>query len=238
MNQENSQPSVHSLALVVHSANLGSDQTLSVVAHDVHHQDRKSMLGPGRVFSTRDKQELLGLLSGNLNMSLEMLDERCLAASQETIMWFKPRGKQLVNVQGTELEVPLPSLIFLLHQRQLHIVAYKGNRRPDPDTKLLACGLPNVSRNGSWCSGGNAMPAHPTQSDIEGIERRFFLSPFTHWTGNHVTDAGDMEQFFHDLSEKRSYPVNKLAPATQPLRNGWDDRCVTLKSWMNEIVGA
>jgi PRTRC genetic system protein B len=228
------QPSVQSVALVVHSSKLGDDETLSVVAHDVHHQDSKSTLGPGRVFSTRDKRQLAGLLSSNLNMSLELISERCLAASQETLMWYKPRSKQMVNIEGEEMEVPLPSLIFLLHRRQLHIVAYKGDRRPDGDTKLFGCGLPNVALDGNWCSGGNRMPAHPTQSDIAGIEKRFFLSPFTHWGGCSPKGAGDMVQFFTDLKSKRSYPVSKLAPAKSNRRT-WDET-TTLTNWMNGIV--
>lgn len=227
------QPSVNSVALIVHSATIGSEKTLSITTHNVHHHDRKSMLGEGRVFSTRDKQQLLSLLSDNLNMSMELLDEHCLAASQETLMWYRPRGRQVVNIQGAEIEVPLPSLIFLLHRRQLHVVSYKGDKRPNRDTKLFAAGLPNIGCSGDWCSGGNRMPANPSQKDMEAIERRFFLSPFTHWTADPVKGAGDMEQFFHDLSKKRSFPVSKLRE-TQNARH-WEPTA-TMGIWMNSIV--
>lgn len=229
----NQQPSISSVALVVHSAQLGSETTMSVVAHDIHHRDTKSILGPGRVFSTQDKQSLISLLAEHMNTSLEMLNPLCLATSQETMMWYRPRSKRLINIMGKELEVPLPPLAFLLHRRQLHIVSFRGDKRPDSDTKLYTSGLPNVYLDGKWCSGGNVLPANPSQKDIETIENRFFMSPFTHWNGGSANKAGDMEQFFTDLTDKRTFPTSRLKPVPS---QGFHSDTQTLGRWMHEIV--
>lgn len=218
---------VQSVALVLHKITVNNgDNELSVIAHDVHHTQGQSVLGPGRVFSTRDKQALTEILSNDLNRTLELLQPVCLAASHETLLWYRPRQRTTVCLQGQELAVPLPSLVFLCHQGQLYVMAYRGNRRPTPATRLFVSGLPNIQQAlGDWCSGGNRLPEHPAQSHIERIETMFFRSPFTHWGSWSPDDNADITEWFTAMADKKTFPVSVLPSADQ-----------TLGQWFSQIT--
>jgi PRTRC genetic system protein B len=186
------------------------------------------MLGPGRPFGHDDKTALMQCLTSYMNRDLEFLDATCLAASHQTLMWYRPRRKTTVNIKGTEHVVPMPSLVFLLHKGQLSVAAYKGERRPERDTQLLNCGLPNIQSNtGNWCSGGNRLPDQPAQHMIERMEAMFFESPFTHFGYFRPCDADtSMEQFFEQIAKKQRFPMSALS-----------DMGCTLNYWMEFKTG-
>ncbi len=224
-------PAINSRALVIHQAQFGNAQdTFSILSHDVYHHGGKSALGPGRPFGHDEKTALLSILSDYMNRDLEFLDAYCLASSHESLVWYRPRQKTTINVNGEDMDVPMPSLIFMAHKGHLYVAAYKGERRPERDTKLLNCCLPNVGGHGSWCSGGNRIPDLPIQAHAAKIEKMFFLSPFTHW-GTFVPSEGDdrklkMETFFSGLKGKRTFPISLLS-----------DMKVTVSEWMDIITG-
>ncbi|WP_273208695.1 PRTRC system protein B [Marinobacter subterrani] len=220
---------VQSSAIVIHEVDTGNyESILTLTSHDIHHHDGKSDLGPGRVFSEQDKHELMNLLSANISRGMEILDPHCLAHSNETLMWYRPRQKTTINIQGREVRVPLPSLVFLCHRRSLYVMAYRGEQRPDPETRLFFCGLPNIqSTNGNWCTGGNRLPERPRQHHIHSIERMFFESPFTHWGALQPTSADSMEGWFDELRRKPRFPMKSLPEHDKPL-----DR------WFTSIVSA
>lgn len=211
---------IESCALVIHRAKFGKDQeTFSILSHDIYHTSNSSVLGAGRPFGHEEKLALMTMLGDYRGSDLEFLDAQCLASSHETMMWYRPRQKTTLNVQGTDYTVMVPSLVFLLHKGLLNVAAYKGDRRPERNTKLLHCGLPNIQNNlGSWCAGGNRLPDRPNQAMIERIEGMFFLSPFTHWNSQYaaVDDPGavasdkGMIDFFSGLQGKARFPVSKL----------------------------
>lgn len=222
-------PNVSSQAFVLHRAKFGEDgDTFTILAHDVFHQNGKSQLGPGRAFGHDQKTALLTILSGYMQRDLEFLDAVCLAASHQTLVWYRPRQKTTVNLRGTEIDVPMPSLVFLAHKGQLHVAAYKGERRPERDTKLLHCALPNIQTNlGGWCSGGNRLPDMPSQHHIERMEKMFFQSPFTHWGHTRPSEAGEsMEDYFTALKGKTRFPISQL-----------EEMGTTLTGWMDVITG-
>ncbi|ABM21163.1 MULTISPECIES: PRTRC system protein B [Marinobacter] len=226
---------VQSCALVIHRARFGDSQdTFSILAHDIHHTETKSVLGAGRPFGHDDKMSLMAMLGDYRGSDLEFLDAKCLASSHETMMWYRPRSKTVVNIVGHEYTVAVPSLVFMLHKGSLHVAAYKGERRPERNTKLLHCGLPNIQSNiGHWCSGGNRLPDRPHQGQIEKLEDMFFTSPFTHWNPEYaaVEDTStvgsnkQMETFFKDLQGKARFPVSKLK-----------DMGCELEQWMRHIT--
>lgn len=214
------EPLIESTAVVFHEIQTGDySKELSVITHPIHY-DRKGqpMLGAGRVFSTSDKQRLADSLGRNLTRDVEFMDTQCLAGGAETLMWFSPRkGKRELCVIDEYLQVPLPSLVFLLHKGQLFVKAYKGDKRPDPKTRLYDAPLPNLYADASWCDGGNRLPGFPAQSDIERIERMFFESPFT---GMHHTNIGgftQMQPYFRSLAKKKVFPTSTLRGNDQAL---------------------
>lgn len=219
---------IESTAIVFHHLQTGmSGESLSVVTHDFRQTDAGPSLGPGRVFGTSDKMALARVLIDDLNTGIELLNERCIVANLETLMWFRPRANTKLCVAGVDYTVPLPSLLFLCHRGKLYVRAYKGNKRPDQDTELYSAGLPNLYQHGSWCAGGNQLPSHPCQRDIEKIEAMFFESPFTH-AGSEPLPGGalDMTSWFGSLQNKRSFPTRSLEPAD-----------MTLGRWINRVSG-
>lgn len=226
---QNRTPAIASRAFVLHQAQFGNEEsTFSILTHDVYHQGGQSQLGPGRPFGHDEKAALMAILSTYMQRDLEFLDAVCLAASHETLMWFRPRQKTTINLRGTEINVPMPSLVFLAHKGKLHVAAYKGERRPERDTKLLHCSLPNIQTNvGGWCSGGNQLPDMPSQHHIERMERMFFQSPFTHWGFNRPCENDvSMEDFFTSLKGKARFPISQLS-----------EMGATLADWMGFITG-
>lgn len=212
---QNPNAAIQSVALVMHRASFGHESdSFSILAHDIHHTGDKSVLGAGRVFGHEDKMALLHILGDYRGSDLEFLDAKCLASSHETMMWYRPRQKTLMNINGTDHTVMVPSLVFLLHKARLFVAAYRGDKRPERDTTLFHCSLPNIQSNvGNWCTGGNRLPDRPHQGQIEGIEDMFFLSPFTHWNSDYAAsnDAEpDMDAFFESLAGKRNFPNSKL----------------------------
>lgn len=223
---------IQSTALVFHQIRHGSqyrygDSDLSVIVHDVRHDDSQPTLGPGRVFSNTDKQRLAEVLVEDLRVNVELLNPYCLSAAQQTLMWYRPRGRQSLRFQHETLECPLPSLVFLAHKGQLYVKAYKGERRPDANTPLTSAGMPNTNHFGSWCSGGNTVADFPTQRDIERIEERFFLSPFTHMGSERLPHKGpeNMEAFYRWLAGQRRYPSGSMVSSN-----------LTLGQWLKRIT--
>ena len=245
---------VQSIALLIHQVEQSAtnEQAIAIMAHDVFHQENgQSMLGAGRPFGHTEKKHMLDILSQDTSPEMEFLEARCLAQGKETLMWYRPRQRTQVDVLGKDYNVPLPSLVFLLHQKELFVAAYAGDKRPTKDTRLLKAGLPNVGGiDGLWCSGGNSLPSHPRQSHIEEVERVFFLSPFTHFNGADAefdlpgaedsTTKEYMLSYFDLLASKRTFPVSKLARLegqSTHFRRNFDERGVTLKSWFDAITG-
>lgn len=219
--------SVQSTALVIHHAALANrEEILSVTTHDIHHGERQSVLGPGRVFDMKAKEDLSALLSNHLNNSMELLSPVCLAAGVETLMWHRPRRKTTVNINGKIMDVAVPSLVFTAHKGRLYVMATQGEKRPDADTRLLVSGMPNVGADGSWCSGGNPIPEQPRQRHIVAMERSFFESPFTHWatSGNPDTNLS-IEDWFSSLKGKARFPMRSLR-----------DSRTTLNQWFKKIT--
>jgi PRTRC genetic system protein B len=217
--------SVTSIALVINTASIDrADEILTVTAHDIHHGPDKSTLGPGRVFDLASKRALCATLAGHIDNGIELLSPHSLVVSKDTLIWHRPRKKTTVNINGKILAVPMPSFVFALHKSHLYVVAVPGDKRPNHDTPLMVCGMPNVSASGSWCSGGNQLPGEPRQSQIERIEKVFFESPFTHWSSALPKTTGSMEGWYDELSRKSSFPMRSLPKLNR-----------TLESWIEQL---
>ena len=219
---------IESTAIVFHHLQAGiTSESLSVVTHDFRQTDTGPSLGPGRVFSSSDKAALARVLVDDLNTGIELLNEHCVVANLETLMWYRPRASAELCIAGVDYTVPLPSLLLLCHQGKLYVKAYKGASRPHEGTDLYSAGLPNLYAQGAWCSGGNQLPSHPSQRDIERVQSMFFESPFTH-AGSEPLPGGatDMITWFESLQGKRTFPTKTLESSD-----------LTLGHWINRVSG-
>ena len=204
---------VETTAILFHELHTGDYQSeLSVVTHPVA-SDAKGLpvLGPGRVFSTADKQRLVNALNSEQSAKIEFLEARCIVSNVETMMWYRGREEKTeICVNGKYFKIALPSLVFLVHQGKLYVAAYKGEKRPTPDTALYDAPLPNLYSGGSWCDGGNKIPGFPSQADCERLEAMFFESPFTHMGGRDLPKKMSMGEYYGELETKKRYPTSTL----------------------------
>lgn len=216
---------VQSTALIFHEVNTGpGDRTLSVVAHDVLYREQQSpVMGAGKVLDTEAKAKILQVLNDDVQRSPEFIEPATLFQDRETLVWYRVRQKTRVCLDGHNLSIPVPSLVFMLHRGHLYVRAYKGERRPSPDTHLICSGLPNLYANGSWCAGGNRLPERPSQRHMADVEGMFFESPFTHDGSERPINGGGLD-WLRSLEGKPRFPIRQL-PGTRH----------TLMSWIKEV---
>ena len=216
---------IESMALVIHHLETGiNGNSMAIVAHEFRQSESGPQLGPGRVFNSSDKRAMAKILVDEINTDIELLSECCLVSNLETLTWYRPRAKASICMHGKDLNVPLPNLVFLCHKGKLFVKAFKGTKRPNFDTDLFSSSLPNMYEQGSWCSGGNRLPEHPTQRDIAKIETMFFESPFTH-SGSEPFPGTTIDTWLETLQEKQSFPIKALIPSR-----------LTLGTWINRIT--
>lgn len=241
MSQEND-ISVESTALMIHQINHYHESTLSLVVHDVRTdaQGRPS-LGAGRVLDEACKQNIIEILDRDINRNQGFIRPELLLHEPTRMVWFRKRRKTSINLAGEIITVPMPSLVFLLEQGRLSVVAIKGERRPQPTTRVFHSALPNVDVNGVWCSGGKQLPERPQQRHIERIETMFFEAPFTYGRGSTMATQGladseglecaDEMAAWHCLVGMHRFPGSRLLPLrpNQP----WGGDTVTLEQWVN-----
>jgi PRTRC genetic system protein B len=105
-------------------------------------------------------------------------------------IWFRPsdeKHKNLMTLNGKF--VHHPPLLFVVGQRGgdgLAAHALTENKRPTPDTVLYRAPYWNLNDQGGMCRGNISLPSCSTKS-IDGFERAFFNSAFSHTSGGLLT---------------------------------------------------
>lgn len=155
-----------------------------------------------------------------------------LAIGDDNVTWYTPSSVRLAYFQlESEYEVPpftaqvpYPGLIFCAN-KGLRIFAFKGDKRPTPDTQLFACPAMNVAADATLCL-GNMVP--PSQSIIETIpewERLFFDGVNTHPGANQdhlIRYRKGIVQLWLDLVKRnaKTFPERYLHPFGVPAKTG------------------
>ena len=151
------------------------------------------------------------------------LPESVLAVGLNSIVWFLPAADRTVSFacRGNEVigtrsaKTPHPSLVFGVNDCGWFVYAVKGNKRPTPETALWQAPYFNVWDSGKICVGTTQTPTGATTQQIDGWNKAFFASSFSHpnihQRGRLVASGGAYE-FWRDLldGKYKSFPQKQL----------------------------
>jgi len=120
-----------------------------------------------------------------------VLPERVLAVDEETLIWYEPPQHRHLAFRMSEQfparsigtvsgRVPCPGVVFVVHQQQWQVAAFKGSGRPVASTRLFHAPFFNVHSNREICAGSVLKPSTNAVSAIDAWSRAFFGSFFSH----------------------------------------------------------
>lgn len=205
----------------------GARQSFAAWHRAIANPDGAPMLGEAEPLST----EFLRVLSAGLGAYVEpeILPTAVLVRNAEMLVWWSPaQNRTLFFAAHTEdasalngLVYPVPPLVFKVAGRRLWVRALARDERPDADTPLQTAPFWNVNDAGEVCLGTMRVPHSTGVDSIEGWERGFFESEFTHASGASrlTTFPGGFIPLCRALAGSRDpFPTRYLTPARETLR--------------------
>jgi PRTRC genetic system protein B len=197
-----------------------------ITRHDVHAQKQgPPVLGVAQPLTTAFVENLAESLGGSA--SAEVLSENILAKSERMIAWWTPRRRRQMFYENSEgkmqtlngMPFPQPPLVWKVNHGGLFIRALAENKRPKAETKLAVAPFWNVSDDGSVCLGSMRCPGSASAASIEGWEKGFYESAFTHANVGRLTrHEGGHDALWGELAGKRRpFPTESLIHLPQTL---------------------
>ena len=198
-----------------------------VTLHEVIHDSQGARLAEGQLVTP----DLLIDLMVSLGKSVptEILPERVLVRTTETIVWWMPAGERTMffSDRGGDAALqrmnarryPHPALLFKVSGTHLWIRALSRNERPEASAKLYMAPYWNCYENGVVCTGSMKIPREKSVAAIDGWEQAFFQSEFTHAAGvrKHTHFPGGLLAMWESLEGKKKFPVRYLVERKQTL---------------------
>jgi len=196
-----------------------------VTLHEVIHEVEEARLGTGHLVTPQMLTHLMNALGQSTPR--EILPERVLVRTADTIVWWKPAGQivmffsdrggdaMLKKLNGKKY--PHPPLLFKVNGSSLWIRALAANRRPTRKSPLYMAPYWNCDDNGSVCTGTMKIPREKSVTAIEDWEQSFFRSEFTHagGAGKRTTYPGGMLAMWQTLLSKPQFPGRYLVRVKQ-----------------------
>jgi len=159
----------------------------------------------------------------------EILPANVLVRTSELLVWWTPAqyrtlffGEQ--SEAGKDLSgkrYPLPPLVFKVSGGTLWVRALEKNERPTSITTLKTAPFWNGNDAGQICIGTMRVPRSSGVEAMEGWERGFFQSEFTHAYGAaRLTSfpGGFLDLCRHLVGSRKPFPVEYLTDARETLR--------------------
>lgn len=144
-------------------------------------------LGAGQPLEQGDLLTLLARAGRDVGVR-GWIAPRILYVAPRAIAWWRPAAPApmffnagSIDKRARQGTAPQPSLVFAVtSSRRWHVWAVGGDERPHAGTRLMQAPYPNVYEDGQVCQGNVDLPKVLAPSTIEGFERGFFESRFTH----------------------------------------------------------
>jgi PRTRC genetic system protein B len=197
-----------------------------ITRHEVVAQKQgPPVLGVAQPLTTAFVSHLAESLGGSA--AAEVLPESILAKSDRMIAWWTPRRRRRMfyeNAEGKMLNLsgrvfPQPPLVWKVIHGSLSIRALAENKRPNAESKLAVAPFWNLSDDGSVCLGSMRCPESTSVGSIEGWEKGFYESAFTHANVGRLTRlGGGHDALWNEMAGKRCpFPSDALIPLPQTL---------------------
>ena len=196
-----------------------------VTLHEVTDEGGEARLGAGHLVTPKMLSRLMNELGEST--PAEILPERVLVRTADTIVWWKPSGQAVMffSDRGGDAilkklngrRYPHPPLLFKVSGSNLWLRALGANQRPTGKSPLYMAPYWNCHDNGSVCTGTMKIPREKSISAIEDWERSFFQSEFTHagGAGTLTTYAAGLLAMWQTLLSKPRFPVRYLVKVKQ-----------------------
>jgi PRTRC genetic system protein B len=169
-----------------------------VTLHDIDRPLKGApRLGPGRPIGRGELAKLLAAAGRESAMS-GWVDPRVLFVGPELLVWHTPPQQRPMFFRCTDPKAgrlrdcagtaPQPSLVWAVSGDRWYVWATQlGDLRPGPESDLYQAPYLNVYDDGGICTGNAAVPRHLSAESIDGYERAFYESRFTHPNARHLT---------------------------------------------------
>lgn len=196
-----------------------------VTVHEVIHEGEEARLATGHLVTPQMLSRLMNELGESTRT--EILPERVLVRTADTIVWWKPAGQAVMffSDRGGDAilkrlngkKYPHPPLLFKSTGSNLWIRALGANRRPTEESGLYLAPYWNGYDNGSVCTGTMRTPREKSVAAIEDWEQSFFRSEFTHagGAGKRTTYPGGLLAMWQALQTKPEFPIRYLVKVKQ-----------------------
>ena len=151
------------------------------------------------------------------------LPETVLAVGVNSIVWWIPAADRTVSFACRDNETigtrsgktPHPSLVFAVNEQGWSVYAIKGNKRPTPETRLWQAPYFNTYKSGKICVGSTQTPAGATTILIDGWNKAFFASSFSHpniHERGYLVKSGSPYDLWRDLldGKHKAFPQRQL----------------------------
>jgi PRTRC genetic system protein B len=174
--------------------------------------------------------EFLRTLSTGLGVYVapEVLPASVLVRTSDLLVWWAPAQHRILffgehSGAGGDLNgkrYPVPPLVFKVESGKLSVRALDKNERPRGETKLKTAPFWNGNDSGEICIGTMRIPESSGVDAIEGWERGFFQSEFTHaYGGAHLTSfpGGFLALCRGLVGSRKPFPVEYLTDARETL---------------------
>jgi PRTRC genetic system protein B len=174
--------------------------------------------------------EFLRALSEGLGayVAPEILPASVLVRTSELLVWWTRAQRRVLffsdQSEAGELnakQYPLPAMVFKVSGGNLSVRALSKDERPTAETKLMTAPFWNCSESGEVCLGTMRVPESSSVDAIDGWERGFFQSEFTHAYGAaRLTNfpGGFLPLWCSLAGSKQTFPVRYLTDARETLR--------------------
>lgn len=197
-------------ALVFHSQGK-TERHCVVTRHPIsntHQLERGVMIELNEVLkSVKEKNQVKTTLSLN--------PDTLLAESDEHLLWYKPAHRGiawLTTHQNKQINFYYPAIIFHYSKGKLKLYSYEGSERPNADTPLFRCPLPNIYADNKFCQGSAALPQKVTKSNLNEVEATLFDAYFVHFHINPFVkpkSTGDALKYFCKLPNDKPFSVKE-----------------------------
>lgn len=203
-----------------------SNRTFATI-HPVLVANGQAVMKAGRPANTADLKDLVNSLLSRgetSQASMQWNESMVLAQGLGRTIWYTPPQVRTLHFKCSQHvkphfdgagRCPLPGLVWMQMENSLFLWAFKGQERPNQDTKLFQAPLFNVWGRGQVCWGSSARVSNDQVGDPKAWEKAFFESAFSHpnfTEKNRLTRRTDPVKFWQRMlkTPMETFPETEL----------------------------